>query len=766
MKQNTSQPAVSVIIPIYNVEQYLRECLDSAVKQTLKNIEIICVDDGSPDNSAQIVMEYAEKFDTVKLIRKENGGLSSARNAGLDVATGEYVYFLDSDDYIEPDMLKKLYTKAEKDSLDIIYFNTELFFESQRVREMNQNYVNYYTRKHDYSGVRTGQSMFAAMRKNREFLPSVCLQLFRRGMIEENHLRFYDGILHEDNLFSFQCMILAQRVDYDKKSYYHRRMHGNSIMTASKSIRNVEGYLVAYAEILGFMHGRKVEEAAFDQISEFLYTSIWGNGRRIFRDLQIPEEQAVFKHGDFCADHFLDMLKRCGETEFDRSRLKDENARLRRQNQELQKELNSCKIYKSKQRRSFVPRKIKGFIQCVRDHGFAYTVRRGFGKIWNALKNFDKKHRNNKVYKLITWPARKVRSIIKTIRNYGWTYHFRAWSVKHNQKKMLANPFVSVIMPVYNVEEFIEQGMDTLLNQTMRNIEIIVVDDGSTDRSLEILNSYAAKDSRVRVFTQQNKFAGAARNLGLANARGEYVIFLDSDDFFARSLCEDAYFAGKVHNADVVVFGAKHYNNATGQYKEAKWLLNGFLAPQKQPFNYHDCPDALYRITTPAPWTKMFRREFVQKAGLQFQHIQNANDLFFTYSALAMADRIVTLDRPLVYYRVGLVTNLQTTKKRYPFCFYEAYRAWHDKLVELGALDTLRQSYVNVALSGCLHNLRSNNDPDVKRMVFDKLKEEILDVLEIPGHEASYYYAKNNYQDMLRIVDGTFEEYMQSLQEQ
>lgn len=778
MNLNNSQPTVSVIIPIYNVEAYLRECLDSAVNQTLKNIEIICVDDGSPDNSVAIVEEYQKKYETVKLVRKENGGLSSARNAGMDAASGQYIYFLDSDDYIEHDMLYELYSKAQENDLDIIYFNTELFFESQKVRELNQNYVNYYTRKFDYSGVKTGQSMFAAMRKNREFLPSVCLQIFRRDMLEENHIRFYDGILHEDNLFSFQCMALAKRVDYEKRSFYHRRMHGNSIMTASKSIRNVEGYLVAYAEVLAFMHNRPVEPEAFDQLSEFLYTSLWGNGRRIFKDLKIPEEEAVLAHGDFCADHFLDMIKRSGETEFDRSRLKDENARLRKQNQELQKELKECKTYRAKQRRSYVPRKMKGFVQCVKDHGLAYTIRRGFGKVWNALKKlykktsgkvknalkkFLKKCMDNKLYKLLTWPVRKVRNIVKNMRNYGLTYHFRAFKVKKIMAGAVETPFVSVIMPVYNVEEFIEQGMDTLLNQTLRNIEIIVVDDGSTDRSLEILNAYAAKDSRVRVFTQKNQFAGAARNLGLSHARGEYVIFLDSDDFFARSLCEDAYFAGKVHNADVVLFGAKHYNNATAQYKEAKWLLNGYLAPEKQPFNYKDCPDVLYRISTPAPWTKLFRREFVQTAGLQFQQIQNANDLFFTYSALAMAERIVTLDKPLVYYRVGLVTNLQSTKKKYPFCFYDAYRAWHDKLVELDALDTLRQSYVNVALSGCLHNLRTNSDPEVKEQVFNKLKNEVLDRLEIPGHEQSYYYAKNNYQDMLRIVDGTFEEYMASL---
>lgn len=754
------EPVVSVIIPVYKVEEYLRECLDSVVNQTMQDIEIICVDDGSPDNSAQIVMEYQEKYDNIILVRKENGGLSSARNAGMDVATGRYVYFLDSDDYVDTDMFREVCRKADEEELDILYFNAEPFFDSEQIKKNNQNYVNYYVRKHDYSGVRTGQAMFSAMRKNYEFLPAVWAQLFRRSMLEENHIRFCHGILHEDNPFTFQCAILARRTNYLNKAYYHRRMRGDSIVTAKKSIRNVEGYLVSYAEILAFMHGRKVEPEAFDQISEFLYTSVWGNGRRIYRALDVSEKDAVLTLGDFCAEHFLDMIKRSGETEFDRSRLKEENARLKKKNQELQNTLNAMKAYKKKQRRSFMPKKIRGFVQCVKDHGFVYTLKLGCGKIWTRFKALDLKMREKKFYKILTWPLRKARNIMKTIRNYGPTYHFRAWGVKLLQKTKSGTPFVSVIMPVYNAAEFLEQGLETLRNQTMRNIEVICVDDGSTDNSLEILNRYAAMDSRFRVLKQQNQFAGAARNLGLANARGEYVIFLDSDDFFARSLCEDAYFKGKVHNADVVIFGAKHYNNAEGKYKEAKWLLNNYLAPVKQPFNYRDCPDEIYRITTPAPWTKMFRREFVLEKGLQFQTLHNTNDLYFVYTAIAMAERIATLDKALVYYRVGLSSNLQTKKKRHPFCFYEAYLAWHDKLKELGILDAVRKSYVHVTLSGCMHNVRSNSDPEAKRQVFDKLKYEAFEKLEISGYDKSYYLVYKNYAEMIQILSSTFEEYM------
>ncbi len=705
-------PAVSVIIPVYMVEEFLRECLDSAVRQTLKNIEIICVDDGSPDNSAEIVLEYAKKHSTVKLLSKENGGLSSARNAALDIAQGEYVYFLDSDDYIDKNTLEELYTKASDEDLDIVYFNCVPFFESQKVKELNQNYVDYYDRKGDYSAACDGQTMFSRMRANKEFMGSVCLQLYRRRLIEDNKLRFYEGIIHEDNLFSFQCMILAQKVGYIKSAFYHRRVRGESIMTSNQSMKNVQGYIVSYAEMLAFMREREVSAEAFPYISEYLFNSIFGNARRIFHTLDIAGSDAVLTRGDFCAAHFLDFIKQSTDTSLERSYIKAENANLRRRVTEVENDYRNSTSFRIGSAITLLPRMASTAVRNIRRHGFS-----------SALQLF--------------------RSKLK--KKFGGS-----------------SPLVSIIMPVYNVEEFIEQGLDTLLRQTLSRIEIIAVDDGSTDRSLEILNEYAAKDKRIRVFTQQNKYAGAARNLGLEHAQGEYLIFLDSDDFFARRLAEDAYDAAKTCDADVVLFGAKHYHNPTGQYKDANWLLNSSLAPQNQPFSFRDCPDEIYRITTPCPWTKMFRRQFVLDSGLQFQLLQNSNDLFFTYSALAMAEKIVTVDKQLVYYRVGLDNNLQTTKSRHPLCFYEAYKAWHDKLAELGVLDELRHSYVNVALAGCLYNLRSQTDPDAKRTVFDKLRNEAFAALEVIGHRPEYYYSMENYSDMQLVLNGSFEDYMAS----
>ena len=331
------------------------------------------------------------------------------------------------------------------------------------------------------------------------------------------------------------------------------------------------------------------------------------------------------------------------------------------------------------------------------------------------------------------------------------------------QKTGGVSPLVSIVMPVYNVEDYLEQAIDSLLNQSMKHIEIIAVDDGSTDRSLEILKRYAAADKRVKVFTQKNQYAGVARNLGLSKAKGEYVLFLDPDDFFEKNLVKESYWAAKMNRADIVVFGANYYNDSTGRKWRGRWLLDTSFAPKDQPFNYKDCPDSIFQITTACPWTKIFRRKFVEKTGLQFQNLHNANDVFFVLSAVAMAERIVTLDKALVNYRIGLEKNLQNSKKRF---FYEAYSAWHNQLKELGLLAEVRKSYTNCALNACMYNLRVVTDYEAKKVIFEKIKNKAFDSLEVFDYDKSYYYNEKNYEEMLYIKSHSFEQYMKEFAEE
>jgi len=138
---------------------------------------------------------------------------------------------------------------------------------------------------------------------------------------------------------------------------------------------------------------------------------------------------------------------------------------------------------------------------------------------------------------------------------------------------MQSRYLISVVLPVYNAERFLRQCLDSIINQTLRNIEIICVDDGSTDGSLAILREYAARDARVIIVTQENKGAGAARNKGIEVARGEYLSFLDSDDFFELSMLEKAHAKVVKDNADIVVWQCDRYNNETEAFMPYRWSV-------------------------------------------------------------------------------------------------------------------------------------------------------------------------------------------------
>ena len=239
---------MSVIIPVYNVEDYLEECIDSIVNQTLKDIEIICVNDGSKDGSEDIVKKYAKDDSRIKLINKENGGLSSARNVGIREASGEYIIFLDSDDYLETYALEYLYYEAKKDGLDQLFFSAAIFYDGCKKSIKN----DYYIRKNDYTNVVSGQELFAKWVENAEFKPSACLQINRTAYLKENNLYFKEGIIHEDNLFTIQCMYYSKKVRYANINLYNRRVRENSIMTGTQNFKHAYHLYLIVMELKKF----------------------------------------------------------------------------------------------------------------------------------------------------------------------------------------------------------------------------------------------------------------------------------------------------------------------------------------------------------------------------------------------------------------------------------------------------------------------------------------------------------------------------------
>ncbi len=220
-----NMPKVSVIIPVYNVEKYLGTCLDSVINQTLKDIEIICVNDGSTDNSLQILEEYAAKDDRIKVINKKNGGLSSARNAGLDVAIGKYCYFIDSDDWIELNTLEKLVNIILENDVDAVIHNATNIPEDEKCVATANDAQNWFDSFIKANGV---YNLPIAINKD---VPSVAWnKLYKMDIISKYHCRFPEGLVNEDEAFLWTYMIHCKNYYYLNDKFYNYLRRADSIM--------------------------------------------------------------------------------------------------------------------------------------------------------------------------------------------------------------------------------------------------------------------------------------------------------------------------------------------------------------------------------------------------------------------------------------------------------------------------------------------------------------------------------------------------------
>ncbi len=239
-------PKVSVIIPVYNVEKYLRQCLDSVINQTLKDIEIICINDGSTDDSLQILEEYAKKDERIKVISKENGGLSSARNEGLRRVASELCYFLDSDDYIEPNLLETAFNVFSNNDIDYYCFGSEVYTEENNSLNQETKTLNKYL-KIKFNGI---QKATFDVGQNQNI--HVWNKVFKTSIIKNNNIHFIEGLLYEDIFFTWYYFFLSKKIYFDKNIFHHYRTHSNSIMektTQNKSYESAISHLYNWHEL-------------------------------------------------------------------------------------------------------------------------------------------------------------------------------------------------------------------------------------------------------------------------------------------------------------------------------------------------------------------------------------------------------------------------------------------------------------------------------------------------------------------------------------
>ena len=315
----------------------------------------------------------------------------------------------------------------------------------------------------------------------------------------------------------------------------------------------------------------------------------------------------------------------------------------------------------------------------------------------------------------------------------------------------MENIKVSVILPVYKTEPYLRQCLDSIVNQTLKEIEIICVNDSSPDNSLSILEEYAARDSRIQILTQPNGGAGAARNNGMRHAHGKYLSILDSDDFFELTMLEEAYQKAEEVSADLVVFRCNQYFTETGEYKEIPWTLRIRHVPPYAPFSHRQLTMNVFRVFQGWVWDKLYLRSFVEEKGLLFQEQRTSNDMYFGFSATALAKKIAVIDKLFVHYRIDAADSLSKTREKSWQCFYNALCGIREKLKKEGIFPELEKDFINYSLRSCLWNLETLAEP-TRTTLEKKLVQEWFGDLGIKGKDASFFQDSRDYAKYLEII--------------
>ena len=779
------KPKVSVIMPVYNVEKYLRQCMDSVVNQTLRDIEIICVDDGSTDGSLEILMEYAAHDSRITVLRQQNMRAGAARNAGLAIARGEYLSFLDSDDFFEPNMLQLLVAKITETRSDIVMCDCFLYNDAEKRDECVEWTLRSELVKRTFSCVNLPNDIFTL---------SNCWvwnRLYKHSFIKNNNIRFQNLGVANDTYFSCIATASAKKISVlDKRLIHYRTKQAKKQSVTSSEFRQrfptdlLKCFYDIYVKLKKIRVYDIIKSSYLRVAVEHMYWS---------RNAFLDDENLYTQFCEFFAKHYGEVFDT--NLPFDINELNRKYTVLRNilvdygvfkeipkrifyvwganepKRPEVQKCINSwlkflpyyeiaeinddsVHYFNFKQElkdnrwfRTVYNRKMWAYVadyirvKALYQNGGIY-----FDTDVSVVQNMDKflsdpafvgmqmssidgksdwvepaicgAQKGNKFFKQIVefykesiwtepiytmphifnhflrkydifpFPAKAEQKIINlpdiTVypERYFIPYRFRdtytddciepdthtihwwggSW-VKPDVLYFLQNKSLladadkgikfSVVVPVYNVEKFLPQCLDSVLNQTLKNIEIICINDGSTDESLKILKQYAKKDKRIKIINQRNHGLATSRNNALKIVKGEYIDFLDSDDFLNENALELLYNQAKLYNLDMLSFSGNNFLDGTDDmrpnpYWQFSYLPDGF---NTNVFSVKDCWDFLHKMAVSSCLT-VYKHDFIKKNKLTFPDGLCYEDNVFFTTAITKAKRCGILKSQLYCRRV------------------------------------------------------------------------------------------------------------------
>lgn len=510
---------VSVIIPIYNVESYVEECINSVRNQSLTDIEIICVNDKGTDDSWEIVKRMAKEDSRIILIENDcNRGLSYTRNHGLGAAKGEYIYFLDSDDYIVPDCLMKLYQNAVQENLEIQIFEAEFVYESEELRPIFSKNPSSF--KVEYNEIYDGKSLFVKWMDVWDWMPSQPRFFYSRDFLMKNNLSFVEGMLHEDEIFTFDVLMNAVRIRIVNEKLFCRRFRKDSIMTVRPVMNHFRGCILILQHVYKYLLNLKSDFSTFENSIKFYMSKIASNARNKYHNIEDTPDKT---------------------------------------------------------------------------------------------------------------------------------------------------PEISVIIPCYNVEKYIEECLNSVILQSIWNIEIICINDGSSDNTLSLLNKFERIDPRINVYNlEENRGQSVARNVGLSMASGKYIYMLDADDYIVDGAFEELLQYAEKDDADVIAFENQQFSDNPVFGEKAKEVLFSYKG-YAGTFRGTDAFSILISrdIISPSVPTYMIKKDYIDNLGLRFIENIIHEDIGFILEMLVFSKITVLINKPYFMrrFRAGSTVTSKLTSR-------------------------------------------------------------------------------------------------------
>ena len=368
------------------------------------------------------------------------------------------------------------------------------------------------------------------------------------------------------------------------------------------------------------------------------------------------------------------------------------------------------------------------------------------------------------IYKKIIEEKDKYSFQFPTFFEEFYSQYFDLKETREVWKEVVGNtkyPAVSVIIPVYNVEKYLKKRIESVIEQTLCDIEIICIDDGSTDRSGEILDEYAQKDSRITVVHAAHSDAGNARNIGIQMAKGEYLAILDADDWSEKNMLQRLYVEGIKRDADIVVCKSKAFSEERQEYSNQDGAVKTKLLPKKDVFSYLDCKEDIFQIFVAWSWDRIIRRSIVVDNSVYFQKLRTANAASFSCATLVVAKKIAFVNEYLTIQRRDLSTSLTHTLDQSWKCAFYSIMDLKRILIELGLYRDVEVSYLTWSVHTLLwYVMKMENNFRISKEMYEKLKTSYFEMAGITKAKIDFSHKnKKEYERYQDIMNMDFEEF-------